>query len=146
MKSEEIEIIEPKEKAKVKNPRRVAAGRKGAEARIRNTEQRKKELDSVKKENINLKITKDDNDENNEKNNLQTIKDNNKNKRNYIPIFIIIGCISGIGLYAYKYKRVKQEKPIKQEIQEKPITGQNPRREALKQEETTKKETSNYQW
>ena len=144
MSSEEIEIIEPKEK--VKNPKRVAAGKKGVEARIRNAELRKKEIEKLKKENINLKITKDDNDENNEKNNLQTIKDNNKNKRNYIPIFIIIGGLSGIGLYAYKYKRVKQEKPIKQEIQEKPITGQSPGREALKQEETIKKETSNYQW
>ena len=96
-KNEEMKIIEPKEK--MKNPKRVAAGRKGAEARIRNAEQRKKEIETIRKENINLKITKDDDDE---KMNLPAKKDFKDNFKDnyYIPVFIIVG-LSGVGLYFY---------------------------------------------
>ncbi|CAC5364046.1 unnamed protein product [Mytilus coruscus] len=43
-----------------KDPKRVAAGKKGAEVRIRNAELRKKEVEKLKKENSKIKqITKD---------------------------------------------------------------------------------------
>ena len=127
-KNEEMKIIEPKEK--MKNPKRVAAGRKGAEARIRNAEQRKKEIETIRKENINLKITKDDDDE---KMNLPTEKDFEYNFKDYIPVFIIVG-LSGIGLYFYTKKQEKLEKPKRSE-------------ELIRQEEKPlKEETSNYIW
>ena len=139
MSSEEIEIIEPKEKVKVKNPKRVAAGKKGVEVRMRNAELRKKENERLKKENekfkeqsINLKITKDDNEQINEKSH-NPINDSN-NKKYYIPAFVIL-TISGIGLYFYNSKNVKQET-----LNEKETVKEQT---SKKQEE---KETVNYKW
>ena len=144
MSSEEIEIIEPGKK--IKNPKRVAAGRKGVEVRMRNAELRKKENERLKKENekfkeqsINLKITKDDNEQINEKSH-NPINDSN-NKKYYIPAFIILG-MSGIGLYFYKFKwgnsiTQKQE----QEISKRSLECEN-----LQSEPVKKEKTSNYQW
>ena len=46
---------------KTKNPKRVSAGNKGAEAKEIKAELKRKEMEAMKKENIQLKsITKDD--------------------------------------------------------------------------------------
>ena len=99
-------MSEVNETVKTKDPRRVAAGKKGAEARKRNAELRRKEAEIIKKENIELKsITKDDDD-------VQTNKESSQNiniYQNYIPLCITVGVV-GIGLYFYKSN---SNKPIK---------------------------------
>ena len=138
MSSEEIEIIPPKEK-KEKNPKRVAAGKKGVEVRMRNAEMRKKENERLKKENEkfkienitrgnneNMQITKNDN--------AGASKANKSYKEYYIPAFVIL-TISGIGLYFYNSKNVKQET-----LNEKETVKEQT---SKKQEE---KETVNYKW
>lgn len=83
------------EVVKTKDPRRVAAGKKGAEARKRNAELRRKETDTIKKENMELKsITKDDEVSSPNSQNINIYK-------NYIPLCITIGVV-GLGLYMYK--------------------------------------------
>lgn len=100
MSEKETEIIIPKEKEKTKNPKRVAAGKRGAEAKKMKSELRRKETELLKKENIELKvpkqITKDDDD-----------VDDTLPKhiyKNYIPL-CLIGAV-GLGLYMYKSKQV----------------------------------------
>ena len=106
---------------KTKDPRRVAAGKKGAEARKRNAELRRKETDTIKKENMELKsITRDDDD-------VQTNNSQNVNiYKNYIPLCITIGVV-GIGLYMYKSKQVVPQQPMMQQpiIQQKKLTHLN---------------------
>ena len=46
-----------------KDPKRVAAGKKGAEAKKIKAELKRKEEELLKKENIEIKITKDDDDD-----------------------------------------------------------------------------------
>ena len=89
-------MSEVNETVKTKDPRRVAAGKKGAEARKRNAELRRKETETIKKENMELKqITKDD---------AEPKKDDVINQniyKNYIPLCFVI-TVFGIGLYVYK--------------------------------------------
>ena len=106
-------VNETVKETKTKDPRRVAAGKKGAEARKRNAELRRKETDTIKKENMELKsITKDDDVQTNK----QSSQDVNVYK-NYIPLCIAVGVV-GIGLYMYKSKQVAPPAPI---IQQKEI-------------------------
>ena len=109
-------------KPKEKNPRRVAAGKKGAEARAKNAELRKKEQEKLKKENLKLKMTS----EQSEKNDLpQITKDSDKEtdyeknaKKNYSSkidykyILIPLGII-GLGLFFYNQSK-KPEKMTKE--------------------------------
>ena len=126
--SEAIDKAKPEvaEVKKQKDPRRVAAGKKGAEARKRNAELRRKETDTIKKENMELKsITRDDDVQTNKKSitrddDVQT----NNSQKNYIPLCITVGVI-GIGLYMYKSKQVAQPTSMMQQpvriIQQKEI-------------------------
>lgn len=103
---------------KTKDPRRVSAGKKGAEARKRNAELRRKETDTIKKENMELKsITKDDEVGSPNSQNINIYK-------NYIPLCITVGVV-GIGLYMYKSKQVVPQQPMMQQpapiIQQKEI-------------------------
>ena len=108
------------EVVKTKDPRRVSAGKKGAEARKRNAELRRKETDTIKKENMELKsITKDDE--------VGSPMQNSQNiniYKNYIPLCITVGVV-GIGLYMYKSKQVVPQQPMMQQpapiIQQKEI-------------------------
>ena len=82
---------------KTNNPKRVSAGKKGAEAKKMKAELKRKEMEAMKKENIQLKsITKDD-DEVKEVQRVNIYK-------NYIPL-CLIGVV-GLGLYMYKSKQV----------------------------------------
>ena len=101
---EKVEIIIPNEKEKTKNPKRVSAGKKGAEAKKMKADLKRKEMEEMKKENIQYKsITRDD-DEVKENKNVNTFKI-------YIPLFLI--GVAGLGLYMYKSKKV--EPPIQRE-------------------------------
>ena len=96
-------MSEVNETVKTKDPRRVSAGKKGAEARKRNAELRRKETETIKKENMELKsITRDDDD-------VQTNKQSINIYQNYIPLCITVGVV-GLGLYMYKST---SNKPIK---------------------------------
>jgi hypothetical protein len=91
-----------------KNPKRVSAGKKGAEAKKIKNELKRKEMDKIKKENMELKsITKDD-----EPSKINVYK-------NYIPLCLV--GIVGIGVYLYmhapKQVKIKEDiKPKKKEI------------------------------
>ena len=94
-----------------KNPKRVAAGKKGAETKKKNAELRRKESESIKKENMKLKekeelkITKDPESE-------PEPVDSPKSKNKYIlPVIAILG-ISGVGYYVYNNKK---QKPVQKE-------------------------------
>ena len=95
-----------------KNPKRVSAGKKGAEAKKMKAELKRKEMEAMKRENIQLKsITKDDDE-------VKEVQPVNIYK-NYIPL-CLIGVV-GLGLYMYKSKQVAPvvQKPaptIRQEI------------------------------
>lgn len=92
------------ETVKTKDPRRVSAGKKGAEARKRNAELRRKETETIKKENMELKsITRDDEVSSPNSQNINIYK-------NYIPLCITVGVV-GIGLYMYKSKQVVPQQP-----------------------------------
>ena len=112
---------------KEKNPKRVAAGKKGAETKKINAELRRKESESIKKENMKLKekeevlkITKDPEPE---------PADSPKSKNNYIlPVLAVLG-ISGIGYYVYnnkKQKPVQKENKQEQEIKIETYTDIDP--------------------
>ena len=87
---------------KTKNPKRVAAGKKGAEVRKMKAELRRKEADRMKTENMELKSVQEP---------LQITKDEPVHKsdnsqniniyKNYMPLCITIGVV-GLGLYMYK--------------------------------------------
>lgn len=102
---EKVEIIPPKEKEKTKNPKRVAAGKKNAEARKMKAELKRKEMETIKKENTQTTgITKDDKE-------VQSVNI----YKNYIPL-CLIGVV-GLGLYMYKSKQVApmiQQQPVVQ--------------------------------
>ena len=55
------------EEVKVKNPKKVAAGKKGAEAKKLKADLKRKEAEQLKKENMELKIASERKEENNEK-------------------------------------------------------------------------------
>ena len=103
---------------KTKNPRRVAAGKKGAEAKKMKADLKRKETEAMKKElqskeqssKSELQITKDEGEDSNTK------YDNNEVKyKNYIPLYCLIGVV-GIGLYMYKSKQVSQTvTPVQQQ-------------------------------
>ena len=106
-------------KPKEKNPRRVAAGKKGAEARAKNAELRKKEQEKLKKENLKLKMTS----EQSEKNDLPQITKDSSTEKDYetniksSPIdykFVLIPLgIIGLGLFFYNQSK-KPEKMTKE--------------------------------
>ena len=87
---------------KTKNPKRVAAGKKGVEVRKMKAELRRKEADRMKTENMELKSVQEP---------LQITKDEPVHKsdnsqniniyKNYMPLCITIGVV-GLGLYMYK--------------------------------------------
>ena len=69
---------------KTKNPKRVSAGKKGAEAKKMKAEIKRKEMEAMKRENIQLKsITKDD----------EEVKEV---QRNYIYKNLIPLCLIGV--------------------------------------------------
>ena len=95
MMSDSVTIVE-------KDPRRVAAGKKGVEVRKMKAELRRKEADRMKTENMELKSVQEP---------LQITKDEPVHKsdnsqniniyKNYMPLCITIGVV-GLGLYMYK--------------------------------------------
>ena len=100
---------------KPKNPKRVAAGKKGAEVKKMKAELKRKEAEVMKKENIELReqrsinsITKDDDEVKLIKKDIT--KDGEEDKvniyKNYIPL-ALIGVV-GLGIYMYKSKQVEQ--------------------------------------
>ena len=104
---ENIELIEPiTDTKKGKNPKRVLAGKKAAEARKVKNEQKMKEIEKIEKENIKLKlsadtdkkrsITKDDSDDDEPATKINVYK-------NYLPL-CLVGLI-GIGVFAYASKQ-----------------------------------------
>jgi hypothetical protein len=111
-------ISEQVERLKTKNPKRVSAGRKGAEAKKIKSELKKKEMETIRKENVELKnksITKDTDrheagyNHNDDKSNEIPQKINIY--KNYIPL-----CLVGVvGLGLYFYQKPKQAVPIKQQ-------------------------------
>lgn len=137
MTSEKVEIIMPDEKEKTKektkNPKRVSAGKRIAEAKKIKAELKRKENEEIKKENIKLKsITKDDDDDEVKK--VKEFPSLNINK-NYIPLCLI--GVAGLGIYIYKSKQVKPI--IKQQtvIQHQPV---------LQKKEIESKENSIGSW
>ena len=106
------ETVIPKEK--VKNPKRVAAGKKIAEAKKIKLELKRKEIENTQSKSIG--ITKDDNDEVNKQDNNKGFTTINIYK-NYLPL-CLIGVV-GIGLYFYNSKQVKQQRTVK--VQHQPI-------------------------
>ena len=99
----------------VKNPKRVSAGKKGAEAKKIKAELKRKEAELLRKENVKLKqITKDDNED------LEITKDDNdelkiKVYKNYLPLCIVVAGL-GFVLYVYKSKNKQPPKENKQVI------------------------------
>ena len=86
---------------KEKNPKRVAAGKKGVEARKIKAELKRKESELLKKENIKLKapitrkeIIKDEMDS------FDETFNNVKKDKNYNLLYLAIGVV-GLGLYLY---------------------------------------------
>ena len=115
---------------KEKNPKRVAAGKKGIEAKKLKAELKRKEAEQLKKENLELKLAnersrevplfneqqpyqitsfKPEVSEGTEKSTFSASDCSNKN---YIPILLLVGAI-GLGVY-YEYNKRKQtvQKPI----------------------------------
>ena len=133
--SEKEDIIpsEKEKSIKSKDPKRIAAGKKGAEAKKLKAELRKKETEAMKKENMKLKekemkkeviqITKDDDDD-------DVLPNRNTNEKvstslkNYIPLCITVVGV-GLGLYVYKSKiistKTKQDTTM---IQQQPVIKQ----------------------
>ena len=102
LKTDEEEVI------KTKNLKRVNAGKKGAEARKMKAELKRKEMDAMKKENIELKsITKDDNEVSTDKQNINIYK-------NYVPLCIVVIGVAGLGLYMYNKKDVVKQREVVQ--------------------------------
>ncbi len=99
--SENIEVSE----VKIKNPKRVSAGKKGAEAKKIKAELKREEMEAMKKENNQLKeqinITKDDHE-------IKEIKE--IKYKNYIPL-CFIGVV-GLGIYMYNFKQDKQANQV----------------------------------
>ncbi|CAC5385870.1 unnamed protein product [Mytilus coruscus] len=84
----------PFKKPKPKDPKRVAAGKKGAEVRIRNAELRKKEVEKLKKENSKIKqITKDSDTETDYESNehIPSVKKHSGSKVDYKFALFSIG-------------------------------------------------------
>ncbi len=104
---------EEKTKEGNKNPKRVAAGRKGVEAKKLKAVLKRKEVELLKKENIELKqITKDSDDSEDSKleikddNDFQTQKINVY--KNYMPLCLSIGVI-GLGYYFFKIDKTENK-------------------------------------
>jgi len=98
---------------RAKNAKRVAAGKKGAEAKKLKAELKRREIEEMKKENTKLKITKDDEES------ITSSSDKQINDY-FFPIIISIGISAGFGLYMFKNKSKKVtpvvETPKKKEI------------------------------
>ena len=111
--NENTEQLENKEekKPKPKDPKRVAAGKRGAEARTRNAELRKKETEKFKKENSKIKqITKDSDIDESKETCLPPCKEHSSYPVDYrfalFPIAIV-----GLGWYIYS-QRKKPERTV----------------------------------
>ena len=97
---------------KPKNPKRVAAGKKGVEARKLKAELKRKESELLKKENMELKqITKDSDDdafqiEKKDDDAFQIQKINVY--KNYIPLCLTIVAV-GLGYYFLKINKTKNQ-------------------------------------
>ena len=110
MMNENIEQPENKEEKK-KNPKRVAAGKRGAEVRTRNAELRKKELEKMKIENLKIKqITKDSETDEPKEICLPPCPEHSINLLDYGFVLFPIGIV-GLGWYIY-YKNKKPEKTM----------------------------------
>ena len=135
MMSEIVQLpptTEIKEKTKnptlEKNPKRVSAGKKGAEAKKMKAELKRKEVEAMKKENMKLKsITKDDDKVTHAFDDKVTheVKEVQQQRpqppyidiyKNYIPLCLIL--VVGLGLYMYKSKQVAPvaQKPTQQKL------------------------------
>ena len=125
--------------SKPKDPKRVAAGKKGAEARIRNAELRKKEAEKLKKENLKIReqsersppkqpndlpqITKDSDTDDDESN----VKKRPNSKVDYKYILFSIGIV-GLGLFFYNQSN-EPEKMIREVILGKEKTSERAERD-----------------
>lgn len=115
MMNENPEQKEVFKKPKPKDPKRVAAGKKGAEVRIRNAELRKKEVEKLKKENSKIKqITKDSDTETDYESNehIPSVEKHSSSLVDYkfVPFSI---SIVGLGLFFYNQSK-KPERMIKE--------------------------------
>ncbi|CAC5424886.1 unnamed protein product [Mytilus coruscus] len=117
------------QKPKPKDPKRVAAGKKGAEAKKMKAELRKKEEEKLKKENAKFKmaseksdlpqITKDSDTETDCESN-PSVERNSGSKVDYKFALFSIGIV-GLGLFFYSQSK-KPEKMIKEIVVGKEIT------------------------
>ena len=107
---------------KPKNPKRVAAGKKGVEARKLKAELKRKEEEAMKKENIKLRtisespiqITKDDrvSEMNGSLNEVKESRGKEVQYKNYIPL-CLIGVV-GLGFYLYSKPKQQTVEPAQQ--------------------------------
>lgn len=105
---EEIKDIIKKEK----NPKRVAAGKKGIEVKKIKAEVRRKEVELMKKENLELKQLTNSEE-------TPIIKQNSNKNLKYNILFLSIGVV-GVAVYFYKSKNhidtkvdTKEDIPLK---------------------------------
>ena len=95
MENQESEVTQPVEQQKVKNPKRVEAGKKGAAAR-----KAKRLLQDANQDAAN-QITKITIDEEEPEIKINVYK-------NYIPPCLVLLGIAGLGLYTYNKKSATQ--------------------------------------
>ena len=107
------------QQVKVKNPNRIAGGKKSAETKRKKAELRKKEIEELEKENTNLKnsITSDTSDNTGitKDNKVETTFKQINGYKNYLPL-CVIGIIA-LGMYTY-YKPNNKQKPFIQKKEE----------------------------
>ena len=96
-----VDIVDKKQK---KNPKRVAAGKKGAEARKLKAELRRKEADSLKTENVTLKSITIVDDTPPVVVSQETSQEGIKVYKNYIPLCILVAGVAGLGFYLFRPK------------------------------------------
>ena len=128
MMNENPEQMENKEekKTKTKDPKRVAAGKRGAEARTRNAELRKKETEKLKKENLKIKqsndtpqITKDSETDEPKETCLPPVEKRSSYPVDYKFVLFFVGVV-GLGWYIYSQNKnperimLSKEEPKKQ--------------------------------
>ena len=107
-----------------KNPKRVSAGKKGAEAKKMRAELKRKEVEAMKKENMKLKsITKDDDkvthalDYDKVTYEVKEVQQQRPHfiYKNYIPLCLIL--VVGFGLYMYTFQKTDKSEQVAPVVQ-----------------------------
>ena len=109
----ESEQVSPSKPVPLKNPKRVAAGKKGVEARKLKAELKRKEAEQLKKENIEFKLAASsplqitmDNENIEQPPSNEEVQRVNIYKNNIPTALLCIGVV-GIGLYVYRKQSVQ---------------------------------------